>query len=98
MGVEKRILIEIDEEAPVPGTRGQAEAVHDAIAASGAKAGEVHSTTDKQGVRHSEMLLSYRTDQPELGRIRHALDAIAQQPGNALIEHSRDRYERQTLA
>ncbi|GAB3879448.1 hypothetical protein GCM10028824_42960 [Hymenobacter segetis] len=98
VGVEKRILVEIDEEAPVPGTRGQAEAVHDAIAASGAKAGEVHSTTDKQGVRHSDMMLSYRTDQPELGRISHTLDAIAQQPGNTLIEHSRDREERHTLA
>ena len=44
------------------------------------------------------MLVSYRTDQPELGRISHTLDAIAQQTGSEVVEHSRDRGERQTLA
>jgi hypothetical protein len=97
-GVERKVLIEITEAAPAPGTRGQAEAVQDAVEASGAKVGTVHSTTDEQGNRHSEVLVSYRTDQPELGRISQTLDAVAQQPGSEVNEHSRDRGERQALA
>ncbi|WP_345237911.1 toprim domain-containing protein [Hymenobacter saemangeumensis] len=98
IGVEKKVLIEVTETVPAPGTRGQAEAVQDAVEASGAKVGEVHSSTDEHGRRHSEMLVSYRTDQPELGRISQTLDAIAQQPGSEVNEHSRDRGERHEAA
>jgi len=46
-GVEKKLLIEVDEVAPAPGARGQAEAVKEAIEASGAQSGTLHSTTDE---------------------------------------------------
>jgi hypothetical protein len=98
VGSEKQVIIRVDEPALTTGERGQAEAVQAAVVASGAKVGDVQSTTDEQGTRHSEMKVSYRTDQPELSRISNALDAIAQQPGNALHEHSRDRGERREIA
>ena len=52
-GVEKQVVIRIDEPAPEADARGQAEAVKASITASGAKAGEVQSTVDAQGIRHS---------------------------------------------
>ncbi|MBC6609056.1 toprim domain-containing protein [Hymenobacter sp. BT188] len=97
-GVEKKVLIEVTEVTPVPGARGQAEAVQDAVVASGATVGEVHSSTDEQGNRRSDMLVSYWTDQPELGRISQMLDAISRQPGSEVSESSHDRGERQELA
>ncbi|KAA9325080.1 hypothetical protein F0P96_20500 [Hymenobacter busanensis] len=98
VGSEKLVIILVDEPALTTGERGQAEAVQAAVVASGAKVGDVQSTTDEQGIRHSEMKVSYRTDQPELSRISDTLDAIAQQPGSALHEHSRDRGERHEIA
>jgi hypothetical protein len=95
---EKEAIVRVDEKAPAPGARGQAEAVKDAITNSGAKAGDVRSTTDEQGIRHSEIQISYRTDQPEINRISQTLDAIGKQKGNEVIEHSRDRTERRELS
>jgi hypothetical protein len=97
-GVERQVIIRVDEVAPAKGARGQAEAVKEALVASGAKAGELQSTTDEQGIRHSEIKVSYRTDQPELARISQTLDAVAAQPGNHLAEHSSDRAQRQEVA
>ncbi|MGI4734212.1 MAG: toprim domain-containing protein [Janthinobacterium lividum] len=96
-GVEKQVIIKVDEIAPDAGSRGQAEAVKAAIVSSGAKAGEIQSTTDAEGVRHSEMNVSYRTDQPELAQVSRTLDAVANQHGSHVIEHSADRTERREL-
>jgi hypothetical protein len=97
-GVEKQVIIKVDEIAPDAGSRGQAEAVKAAITSSGAKAGDIQSTTDNEGVRHSEMKVSYRTDQPELAQVSKTLDAVANQHGSHVIEHSADRTERRELA
>lgn len=97
-GAEKQVIIRVDEPAPDAGSRGQAEAVKEAVTASGAKAGDVQSTVDAQGIRHSEMQVSYRTDQPEIGKISRTLDAVAQQSGSQVVEHGSDRAERQQAA
>ncbi|MCB2411095.1 toprim domain-containing protein [Hymenobacter lucidus] len=97
-GSEKQLIIRVDEPALTTGVRGQAEAVQAAVAASGAKAGEVQSTTDEHGIRHSQMKVSYRTDQSEITQISQTLDAVGEQQGSQLIEHSSDRAERQEAA
>lgn len=97
LGSEKQVIIKVDEPAITQGERGQAEAVQAAVIGSGAKAGDIQSVTDADGVRHSEMRVTYRTDQPELSRISHALDAVAEQPGSHVVEHSSDRAERREL-
>ncbi|MCB2380333.1 toprim domain-containing protein [Hymenobacter sp. BT635] len=94
LGSEKQVIIRVDEPAAA-GERGQAAAVHAAVVASGAKVGDVQSSIDEQGVRHAEMKVSYRTDQPDIARVSQALDAVAQQSGNRVLEHGRDRDERQ---
>ncbi|GAA3979756.1 toprim domain-containing protein [Hymenobacter antarcticus] len=96
-GSEKQVVIKVDEPATTVGERGQAEAVKAAITGSGAKAGDIQSTTDEQGIRHSEMKVSYRTDQPELAKISQTLDAVANQKGSQVIEHSSDRAERKDI-
>ncbi|SMB99635.1 hypothetical protein SAMN00120144_3713 [Hymenobacter roseosalivarius DSM 11622] len=96
-GVERQVLIRVDEVAPEEGTRGQAEAVKEALVASGAKAGELQSTTDEQGIRHSEVKVSYRTDQPELTQVSLALNAVAAQPGSQVVENDSHRAERHDL-
>ncbi|GAA4394210.1 toprim domain-containing protein [Hymenobacter koreensis] len=97
-GSEKQVIIKVDEPAITPGERGQAEAVQAAVIGSGAKAGDIQSTTATDGIRHSEMKVTYRTDQPELSRISHTLDAVAEQPGSHVVEHSSDRAERRELS
>ncbi|MBC6700208.1 toprim domain-containing protein [Hymenobacter puniceus] len=97
-GSEKHVIIRVDEPALAPGERGQAEAVQAAVVASGAKVGDVQSTTDEQGIRHSELKVSYRTDQPEIGKISQTLDALGEQHGSQLMEHSSDRTERHEAA
>ena len=44
------------------------------------------------------MKMSYRTDQPELAQVGQALDAVARQSGNHVLEHGSDRAERQEAA
>ncbi|OGX87127.1 hypothetical protein BEN47_11645 [Hymenobacter lapidarius] len=97
-GSEKQVIIKVDEPATPAGERGQAEAVKAAITGSGAKAGDIQSTTDAEGIRHSEMKVSYRTDQPELAKISQTLDAVANQKGSQVIEHSSDRAERKDIS
>ncbi|SHJ79740.1 Toprim-like [Hymenobacter daecheongensis DSM 21074] len=97
-GDEKQVIIKVDEVAPAPGARGQAEAVKEAVASSGAKTGDIQSTTDAKGIRHSEMKVSYRTDQPEIARVSQTLDAVASQQGSSVIEHSSDRAERREIS
>ncbi|MBF9144536.1 toprim domain-containing protein [Hymenobacter properus] len=97
-GSEKQVIIRVEEPALTTGARGQAEAVRAAAVASGAKVGEVQSTTDEQGTRHAEMRVSYRTDQPDIAQVSQTLDAIGQQPGNQVVEHSSDRAERHKAA
>jgi len=72
--------------------------VQAALTASGAKAGELQCTVDTEGIRHSEMKVSYRTDQPEITQINQTLDAVGEQHGSQLIEHSNDRAERHEAA
>ena len=97
-GREKQVVIKVDEPAPTAGERGQAEAVKAAITASGAKAGDIQSTTDAQGIRHSEVKVSYRTDQPELAKISKTLDAVANPKGSHVMEHSSDKAERKDIS
>ncbi|MCC2548503.1 toprim domain-containing protein [Hymenobacter sp. BT175] len=97
-GSEKQVIIKVDEPPIKAGERGQAEAVKAAITSSGAKVGDIQSTTDEQGIRHSEMKVSYRTEQPELNRISQTLDAVANQKGSQVIEHSSDRAERKDIS
>ena len=97
-GSEKLVVIKVDEPCVAAGERGQAEAVQAALTASGAKAGELQSMVDAEGIRHSEMKVSYRTDQPELAQVSQALDAAARQSGNYVLEHGSDRAERQEAA
>ena len=97
-GSEKQVIIKVDEPALTAGECGQTEAVKAAITSSGAKAGDIQSTTDAQGIRHSEMKVSYRTDQPELAKISHTLDAVAYQKGSHVMEHSSDRAERKDIS
>ena len=97
-GSEKQLIIRVKEPALASGERGQAEAVQAAVVASGAKVGEVKSTTDEQGIRHLELKVSYRTDQPEITQISQTLDAVGEQHGSQLLEHSNDRAERHEAA
>jgi len=97
-GSEKQVIIRVDEPALATGERGQAEAVQAAVVASGAKVGDIQSTTDEQGIRHSEMKVSYHTDQSEIKQISQTLDAIGKQEGSQLIEHDSDRAARQVTA
>lgn len=96
-GTEKQVIIKVEEVAPREGQRGQAEAVKEAIGNSGAKTGDIQSTVDSQGIRHSEMKVSYHTGQPDLAKVSHTLDAVGRQPGNQVIEHGHDRTERHEL-
>ena len=97
-GGEKQVIIKVDEPMPAAGERGQAEAVKAAIIGSGAKAGDIQSTTDEQGIRHSEIQVTYRTDQSDIAQVSHTLDAVAKQSGSHVIEHGSDRAERRELA
>ena len=97
-GSEKQVIIKIDEVAPREGQRGQAEAVKEAIGSSGARTGDIQSTVDSQGIRHSEMKVSYNSAQPDIAKVSNTLDAVAKQSGNQVIEHGSDRAERQQKA
>ena len=97
-GRQQQLLIRVDEPALAAGGRGQAEAVQAVVAASGASVGAVQSTTDEQGLRHSQLQVSYRTDQPEIRQISQTLDAVGEQPGSQLVEHSGDRAQRHEAA
>jgi hypothetical protein len=97
-GSEKQVIIKVDEVAPREGQRGQAEAVKEAIGSSGARTGDIQSTVDSQGIRHSEMKVSYNSAQPDIAKVSNTLDAVAKQSGNQVIEHGSDRAERQQKA
>lgn len=97
-GTEKQAVVKVDDLAPAEGARGQAEAVKDALTRSGAKVSDIQSTKDEEGVRHSEMKVSYRTDQPEIARVSQTLDAVAKQNGSQVIEHGNDRAERREIS
>ena len=97
-GSEKQAIVRVDEPEPKSGARGQAEAVKDAVLASGAKVGQVQSTTDEQGIRHSEMKITYRTDEPSITKVNNVLDAVAKQHGSQVVELPGDRSERREAA
>lgn len=98
-GVEKLAIVKVDEVAPANGqTRGKAEAIHDHLGAAGAKVGDVKSTTDNNGIRHSEMQVSYRTDQPEIKEINKTLEIVGKANGVQLMENGGDRAERNAAA
>lgn len=97
-GSEKQVIIKIDEVAPRQGQRGQAEAVKEAIGSSGARTGDIQSTVDSQGIRHSEMKVSYNSAQPDIAKVSNTLDAVAKQSGSQVIEYGSDRTERREKA
>lgn len=98
-GVTKTALIRIDEPEPRPGSTGQAEAVAEQLREAGLNTGTLLTSTDPAThQRRSELVVSYRLDQPNLARVSAALDDVARQPGAQLHEHSSDRAERHRLA
>jgi len=96
-GSEKELIIKVEERDKGTGSKGQAEAVKDTVERSGAKVGDIQSTSTS-GLRHSEMKVAYRTDDPEIGRISNTLDAIGNQKGNDVVENNSDRAERREIA
>lgn len=96
-GSEKQVIIKVEESDKGAGAKGQAEAVKDTIERSGAKVGDIQSTSNN-GIRNSEIMVAYRTDDPEIGKISKTLDAVGNQKGNDVIEHHSDRAERREVA
>jgi hypothetical protein len=97
--VTKTAIICIDEPEPRPGVTGQAEAVAEQLREAGLNTGSLRSATDPAThQRHSEIIVSYRLDQPDLARVSAALDDVARQPGAHVHEHSADRAERHRVA
>ncbi|AIZ65419.1 hypothetical protein PK28_17270 (plasmid) [Hymenobacter sp. DG25B] len=97
--VTKTALIRIDEPEPRPGSTGRAEAVAEQLREAGLNTGTLLTATDPAThQRHSELVVSYRLDQPNLARVSAALDDVARRPGAQLHEHASDRAERHRLA
>jgi hypothetical protein len=98
VGVEKQVVIKVDEPEPQNDGKGRANAIAEHVEASGAKVGTVHRETDDKGIRHSEMQVSYRTDSPQIGEVSRTLDAVNRANGVTLQEAPGDRGERQAAA
>lgn len=96
-GSEKQVIIKVEENDKGQGMKGQAEAVKDSLERSGAIVGDIQSVSNN-GIRNSELKVSYRTDQEDIGRISRTLDALGRQNGNQVIEFNLDRAERQEAA
>jgi carbonic anhydrase/acetyltransferase-like protein (isoleucine patch superfamily) len=98
-GEEKLAVVQIDEVAQPAGAqaRGKAEGVKESLESAGAKVGTISSVTDEKGIRHSEMLVSYRTDEPNLVAINKQLNAVPG-TGGSVTEHPADIGQRQTAA
>jgi hypothetical protein len=97
--VTKTAIIRIDEPEPRLGASGQAEAVAEQLREAGLNTGQLRTATDPAThQRHSEIEVSYRLDQPDLARVRVALDETARRPGVLVQEPASDRAERRELA
>jgi hypothetical protein len=96
-GSEKQVLIKVEEPDKGKDTKGQAEAVKDAVERSSAKVGAINSSFES-GHKYSEIKVYYRTNQEEIGKISKTLDAIGSQKGNQVIEKNSDRAERREMA
>ncbi|QKG59052.1 hypothetical protein GKZ68_20435 (plasmid) [Hymenobacter sp. BRD128] len=98
-GEEKLAVVQIDEVAQPAGAqaRGKAEGVKENLEGAGAKVGTISSTVDEKGIRHSEMLVSYRTDEPSIVAINKQLNAVPG-TGGAVYEHPADIPQRNQAA
>ena len=98
-GEEKLAVVQIDEVAQPAGAqvKGKAESVKENLEGAGAKVGNISSAVDERGIRHSEMLVSYRTDEPNVVAINKQLNAVPG-TGGTLIEHPADTSQRLTSA
>lgn len=98
-GEEKLAVVHIDEVAQPASAqaRGKAEDVKERLEGAGAKVGTISSVVDEKGIRHSEMLVGYRTDEPSLVAINKQLNAVPG-TGGSLTEHPADVGQRQTAA
>jgi carbonic anhydrase/acetyltransferase-like protein (isoleucine patch superfamily) len=98
-GEEKLAVVHIDEVAQPAGAqaKGKAEGVKENLEGAGAKVGTISSLVDEKGIRHSEMLVSYRTDEPNLAAINKQLNAVPG-TGGSVVEHPADISQRQTAA
>ncbi len=96
-GAENQLLIRVEEQGKGADARGKAEAVQEALRRSGARVGELESSSDGN-LRRSEMKVSYRTDQEEIGKISRTLDAVGSQKGNQVLEPEADRSARREIA
>lgn len=86
---------------PEPGDSkesGKAERIHTALEVAGANAGEIKSTITPDGIRHSEMDVSYRTDQATIKEISNTLDKAGRSDGVQVLESSEHKSERQSAA
>ncbi|TLM88800.1 toprim domain-containing protein [Hymenobacter jeollabukensis] len=77
---------------------GKAERIHGAIEAAGANASEVKSVTTDDGIRHSEMSVTYRTDQPTIKDISATLDKAERSQGVEVLELPEHKNARQEAA
>ncbi|KAA5539641.1 toprim domain-containing protein [Adhaeribacter rhizoryzae] len=96
-GSEKQVLVKVEEPYKEKESKGQAETVKDALVRSGANVGDLKSSF-KKGVKYTEIKVSYRTDQEEIGKISKTLDAVGAQRGNQVMEKNLDRAERREIA
>jgi len=98
-GEEKLAVVQIDEVAQPAGAqaRGKAESVKENLEGAGAKVGTISSVVDDKGIRHSEMLVAYRTDEPNIVGINKQLNAVPG-TGGSVTEHPADISQRQTAA
>lgn len=98
-GAEKLAIVQIDEIAKPeePKAKGRAEEVRERLEGAGASVGSIQSVVDERGIRHSEMLVSYRTDSPTIGAINKQLNDVPGS-GGTVVEHPADPAQRQQAA
>lgn len=98
-GEDKLAVVQIDEVAQSAGAqaRGKAEGVKENLEGAGAKVGAISSTIDDKGIRHSEMLVAYRTDEPNIVGINKQLNAVPG-TGGSVTEHPADISQRRNAA
>ncbi|WP_157433307.1 toprim domain-containing protein [Adhaeribacter aquaticus] len=96
-GSEKQVIVKIQEVDKGSGVKGQAEAVKDTLERSGANVGDIKSQVES-GLKNSEMKVSYHLNDPKIGKISQAIEAVGSQKGNTVIEHTTDRAKRKDAA
>jgi Toprim-like len=77
---------------------GKAERIHGALESAGANASEVKSHVGDDGIKRSEMAVSYRTDQPTIKDISQQLDRAGRSDGVEVLELPEHKSARQEAA